>query len=368
MIITIMGLPGQHTSMWREVCVDILRRLGNQCDAAELVATRSDDDPSRWELDSLGLLAYTALGVKTGVLVVVARTPERSFANAVLQAKRPFLLCLEDPRDSAAYLVESGLEAASALRLTCQSCACLYGLATSGGAVVLRESASTNPNATVITNVLSVLGISPDAETMKVARECIELHSSHLSRSSSATQSEEALSARAALTGYAAAFGGGNLGPIVVTRELFYVTDPLGNVAERLIDLTGRARMLTFGPYIAVPAGGWILQLVLAFSAEIEGVEFSIEVVSEQKGISQQLANSRFTVTSGRNLIRLSFKQDHPEALLQFRLHVHQAIFDGQVSIGYAELRKSDEAEFGHLADSIRWNEGDFSSLASIRG
>src|SRR5439155_8031032 len=77
-----------------------------------------------------------------------------------------------------------------------------------------------------------------------------------------------------AVAPYFAHFVGAALEPITWARELF-LTDG-DRPATHAVDVTGRARALIYGPYISLPPGHWVAQVVLGFSREVSEVNFLV--------------------------------------------------------------------------------------------
>ena len=65
------------------------------------------------------------------------------------------------------------------------------------------------------------------------------------------------------------------------SRDCLFWGDHPGEKLPRIIDLTGPARVLVYGPYFHLPVGDWTLQATLAFSPEAVGAPFAIELHSD---------------------------------------------------------------------------------------
>lgn len=123
----------------------------------------------------------------------------------------------------------------------------------------------------------------------------------------------------------------------VVSRLLF--NDAKQEAIHGTIDVTGRAQLLAFGPYIYLPAGRWRARLVLGFSHEVEGAQLLVDVaVDLARDIKTQ---SAFTVaTAGRQEVTLDFAHDQPMAPIEFRIFSQKAIFDGRMALGFVEVTR----------------------------
>src|SRR5205085_5563381 len=101
------------------------------------------------------------------------------------------------------------------------------------------------------------------------------------------------------------------------------------------IDITGRARVLIFGPYINLPPGPWSATAVVGFSAETAGMSFMIEVTA-----GPQLAHTRVQ-SIGEQVIEtdLQFRiDDSANQPVEIRIVNERAAFDGRLVLGRVRL------------------------------
>ena len=80
-----------------------------------------------------------------------------------------------------------------------------------------------------------------------------------------------------ALAAYARCFSGDELGQILWTRELFFVSDDSSKGLTDTIEVSGGARVLIYGPYIQLPPGSWAARVLLGFSREAAGYTFLVD-------------------------------------------------------------------------------------------
>jgi hypothetical protein len=126
---------------------------------------------------------------------------------------------------------------------------------------------------------------------------------------------------------------------LVWEPELFYLCEePIGSTlvaATRPIDLTGRPRIVVYGPFITLPPGGWSAEIVLGFSAEAAGMSFMVEVFA-----GTQLAYTRIEI-GGEQIIetRVSFTiADSADQPVQIRIWSERSAFDGRLALGYVTM------------------------------
>ena len=135
---------------------------------------------------------------------------------------------------------------------------------------------------------------------------------------------------------YVRYFQRGELDALTWEPELFFIPgSPTPAPANQVIDITGRARFLIYGPYISLPPGAWSARVVLGFSAEAAGGSFVIEVTA-----STQLGSTRVEPTGAQVLdVDLQFtidnSVDHP---IEVRITNERAAFDGRLVLGYVTI------------------------------
>lgn len=363
----IFGLPGPFTDVCRDMALDLLTANGRAAAAVEIAPVNPDTDPEQRDLDCLGSLATALLNEEKSEIIAVARVPDRAYVDAVCRTGSPFLVALADPRRVALYLHSgAGLEPMSAVRVTGASCACLVGTLLLGRANPIWTDDLTADTARLATCLLSVLRLPADAANVARAREIVarrldgarqwrmgEEDVSTVLRT--ALPEESAFAVEAALAGYVPAFSGEALGHLTATRALFYSTETSAPLVTSTIDVTGRPRCLVYGPYISLPPGNWTLQLVLAFSKELAGMPFTLEVSRGDRRGWSEVGRVSFVASVGRYVGQVSFNHQKPDTTLQFKLLTDKAAFDGQVSVGFAELSRFDERALGNVDSQIEW-------------
>lgn len=366
MILTVLGLPGSFTDLCRDACIEIARLSGRQVAAVSAESIHPEVDALRRDLDTLGSLAAGLLAHPVESAVVTSTTPDRSFCDTIRASDVPFLFAMDDPRLVALELITSkGLSAAVAARTLTSSCSCLtqaFGMP--AGVQLRRSGLETDPEGSAKA-LLKLLRIEAGDDLIAGAIAILRRLSSdqgdasfsgdasHLLRER--LPSESALTIEAALGSFNAFFNGQKLGPIIATRETFYSVDPVGEPLQREVDATGRARCLAYGPYFSIPAGSWMLRLLLAFSIELVDVPFSVDVLRSKKGNHVEAGKISFQAIAGQYVMQLAFANSDPEALVQFRVFLDRAVFDGRFSVGYAELTRSDPHPELDLSSSIEW-------------
>lgn len=99
-------------------------------------------------------------------------------------------------------------------------------------------------------------------------------------------------------------------------------------VSDQYMDLTGRRRLLAFGPFIMLPSGCWRVTVVIDVNIEI-----SPAILNIQWGDELVESSDDFTVSeSGRYQIVLETKLDKP-AVPQLKIFLQRATFSGYLKL-----------------------------------
>jgi len=123
----------------------------------------------------------------------------------------------------------------------------------------------------------------------------------------------------------------------LISRQLFVGTSESGAMSSEPLDVTGRARLLVFGPYVHLPRGHWSVRMVVGFSEELIGNTLVFDV-SENYGADVR-CQSKITVSkAGRSEIFMSFQHDEPSYPVEVRTFSERSIIDGYLSIGFVEF------------------------------
>ena len=140
-----------------------------------------------------------------------------------------------------------------------------------------------------------------------------------------------------ALGAYIEHFAGGDLTSITWERELFFVGDEPAAKATLPIDVTGRARCLIFGPYIALPPGSWSVSVLLGFSKEAAELGYVVEVVAGTHVSRINLRPEGEGVFEANLTISIEPSMDHP---VEVRLFNERAGFEGRLALGAVTWRR----------------------------
>jgi hypothetical protein len=293
-----------------------------------LVATISPGTPEE--------LATALVNPPAPNLLVNGDQPGAWVRRMLSTTHKPFILALDEPETTAWQLVSRyGLALTDATRRLGCSCASIVPCLRLPGALVLRAERHWHQPLETAGEMARHLGIAIDPG--EIERIVAEVAAAGLGpEASDAAQLDEPALAvvKGALSAYSDHFSGALLDRITWARELFLIDGQ--QPATGAVDVTGRVRALIYGPYISLPPGNWLAEVVLGFSQEATEVNFVVDVLS---------AGSQLSVTSirpperGVFPIDLSFmigeENDRP---VEFRVVNERAAFDGRVMLGHVSL------------------------------
>jgi hypothetical protein len=311
----------------------------------QLVA-RSRGSAPLFHADSGGDLLRHLMAVETSPVLTSSR-PDRLVRDALLGSGRRYVLSAAPPHASVEHLVRHGAGPLDATRGVLADLAALFTLAgPEGGAVVSQDDVTKDASGTV-GRIARHLGLDCSPQDASAIAEIIssEIAGTTISAvlSSDADREDQAAVA-GALSGLSMALSDSRYDRLVATRRFFAET-VTGSAPLEPIDATGRNRLLIYGPFLCLPVGDWTARCVYSFSPGLIGTPMTVDVVHFVGGFTE-LARTSFMVTSaGRFDVDVRFTHTEPSAVLEIRLFSEKAIFDGTISLGYVEFRRSEEGQ-----------------------
>ncbi|HEX5454729.1 MAG TPA: hypothetical protein VFX06_13140, partial [Stellaceae bacterium] len=338
MIVFSIGLP----SRFAEWCDFLLARLiEHDCGSVDII-----------EIDSVEELGLAAIRASSMNLIARCRQPVPRLQTAILDSGRPFVIALPDPRDALRHLVEQvGWSVPDATRAVASSCSALSRMVHAPKALVLTRDDAREPRATA---QAIVRHLWPGVAESRLAApaEALPTFDSGAEAEDAELWWEELVDrdravAHGALRPFLQYFSGSTaLEPLVWERELFFISEePPTDTrvpADRPLDLTGRARILLFGPGINLPPGGWSAKVALGFSQEAAGMGFIVEVYTGSQLAATQLQ------PSGAQAIEASLHFAIEKTLdrqVEVRILSDRAAFDGRLAIGNVVLTPHPEIQ-----------------------
>jgi hypothetical protein len=329
MIFPAAGVPGRFA----ERCEILLRLLAGGESAAFVQGNTLEE------------LGANLLATDRDRAVTVARQPGVNLAAALKQGTRPFLVALEPAQGCVAALMQDhGLNLLDAVRQTASAGAAMLPLLDSGSGLVLWEKDCESLAALAQrmarhfglagseAALAQIAALPPPAPLRPVPSLPAQADFAPFDDDVNAMLPD-------LLTGALAPvwkrLEGGGMQEILWHRDLFLnVHDGSTAAPPAVMDVTGPARCLFFGPYIHLPPGSWSCSLTLGCSLQAAGLKLIAEVAARDV-----LTAVSFEVTEpGFFEITFSFTlptTDHP---VEIRLLNPAAAFEGHLALVRATM------------------------------
>ncbi len=272
--------------------------------------------------------------------------------RVVAATDKPFIISLDDPRVATWELVSrTGLELAGATRLVGCSCVSMMRCTALSRALVLhadRDWQQPLETAAAIARHLALAVGLADIE--RVVSDLAALGLSSETASLTTNQPDDATLAiiNGAVAPYFGHLSGAPLEPITWARELFLADDH--RPATHAVDITGRSRAVLHGPYISLPPGKWLAEMVLGFTQEAADMNFVVDVkttvVASVLGSTsiRPAQQGVFSVTLSFTIVE---ENDH---VIEFRVINERAAFDGRVMLGHVTLTRQHDLSIEAVA------------------
>jgi hypothetical protein len=290
-----VGLPGRFAD-W---CDAVIARLAGSLGGPVVVTQWPSVDemlgyhPVGRVLDQIGLILMRDAPAQ---LVIGARQPDERLRAAFAGTKVPFIVALDDPRGAVVdILVKTGAEPAAATRAVANSCPFIMRhLALPDALTLHARNARSDPCGTVSAIADHLRIPITESQAAEIADDLAQ--GGLVPIEAYGSEGAQFLPERrrkmldGALAPYGEFFAGANISQFVWTRDLFAL---VGNPTEKpahVIDVSGGARCLIYGPYIHLTPGSWTARVVLGFSREATGHIFLVDACCSD----QQLAATSF--------------------------------------------------------------------------
>jgi hypothetical protein len=136
-------------------------------------------------------------------------------------------------------------------------------------------------------------------------------------------------------------FTGGELPPVVWPQTVFLRGDRPDEIATGVVELTGGARCLVYGPYLYLPPGRWSARAIVGFDEATYEQSFVMEVHG-----GEVLARIRAQLPApGLFSAHLEFYSSKPEAPMELRILMENGAIEGAISFLRVELSRTGLAE-----------------------
>lgn len=278
----------------------------------------------------------------------IVTAPGRRIMDLIESRELSVAAVLDDPVDSVRYAMAArSMPFEAALRHQTRA-ACGHHLLFENPAVLLIERGSVKPARVVLSTLMAhlKLRVRPDAEAALVEHfagpegenlsleEVLARHVDHYARLDhlkDLVAADEAAAVRQVLSPLVHGAVSPDVGPVAWPTRTFMLGDRPNEPAPPVVDLTGGARVIYYGPYFFLPPGEWQARLVVAFSAEAKGVPFRLVLLAKDRPI----ARVAFRPQDG-GAFEAVFTMRHvdPEHFLEIQLTTDEGVIEGHVALG----------------------------------
>jgi len=343
-ILFALGLPGRFGD-W---CEAVITRMAEQTlGKVRIIAPNSAEE-----------LAIAMLG-QEGCLLVTGRQPGTWLQRVIQAAGKNVAVALDDPRKTLAELMaHNGLGLTDAVRQVGSGSASVLPWLDLPRSLVLhaeRDWLRAVETASALARHFELPISSRDIENI-----VSDLAAAGLEPGSSPTVSaldhigEAALRVvNGALAPYANLNPESELNAISWGRDLFMMDGH--QPATEIVDICGRVRALFYGPYIKLPPGQWLAEIVLGFSREATEMNFVIDILM---GGTQIAVTKIQPAHEGIFSVNLSFVvEEGNDHAVEFRVVNERAAFDGKIALGEVTLVRQGAAS-GSAIDLLKTQLG----------
>jgi len=332
-----VGVPSRFTEWCDRVITSLAeRRLG------EVALVRSDAPDA---------LASALIRIGASHFVVSSRQPGYWLRRLLDETGKSLVLVLDDPRPTVANLMATlQIDCAQATRITASSFASVTQCLPFPGALVLlasRDAAQPAATAAAIARHLGLEASEPEVEEIVASLAQKGLTAQADPEWLRNVSEQQMASIDGALSAYIEKFKGQSLRDIIWHRDLFFTDD--GKPADGAIDITGRRRFLIYGPFITLPPGQWIAEVLLAFSQEATELDF---VVDANAGSQLAFVNIR-PRKDGILPVIFSFEiGEANDSPLEIRVLNERPAFDGKLAL--VQVRLDAQQQIPSMSDWVR--------------
>ena len=324
----LVGLPGYLTDWF---CASLAASLRGRGRSVELC-----------HVATLQQCAAAALRSEADDLVYLAHAVDRHLAAALAENPARCMVIRSDPAVALRTLLASGAPAPTegfhaimpaaqgapiaALRRVMAGCATMTTLLDKG---VSHEIVSADNAALTLGRVARRLGVPDGALAGVDAPDAL-----------GTVAGDPASEMTMALQGFVGGVADPDV-PVVLKAGLFIDGAwPHGPVSGP-IDVTGRARILFFGPYLCLPAGYWECDVFFDLSESALSGQYALDIIGHASGEMSELASLSFSLTApGSQMARMAFRVPEHDVQVEFRIQSLRAMFDGFLTLDRVEVRR----------------------------
>jgi hypothetical protein len=287
--------------------------------------------------------------------ILLSQFPSRSLIQALQASGTKGIVFLDDPVDAVRYVQHTGRSGfLEAVRVHSASTALIGTLTGSCETLVLRRSAVAQPRMVAeailqfldlkvpldqIEIVLAGLGV-PAGEpcTLESALErSITGYVSPVGQSAALAQDQIEVVGKV-LDGAFAGIAGAEGPSITWPWQSFFAGDRPNEPAAMVVDVTGAARIIYYGPYFHLKQGRWKARVMLGFSDDGTGTPFTLQAFGTHLLGHARVLPKRPGVFAADFTITV----DEPEHAIEIRVMSDQGAIEGRLALAQVDLAPED--------------------------
>ena len=230
------------------------------------------------------------IGRHPGARLILSLFPNPEFARTCEERHIPAVVFVDDVFEAVQHVRrQHGISTVEALRPVTAGMVLAGRIARAPQSLMIgRDTADATPR--LLAALAAFLGL--DVSNEHVQKMCRQLGAEGLALETALRRQSAGASASAELTDddkdmIVQVLGGlrehlvqPTPGDVTWPRQCFLVGDRPDASAPVALEVTGRARIIYYGPYFHLPRGMWKVRMSVGFSQDIRGMPFSIDVYS----------------------------------------------------------------------------------------
>jgi hypothetical protein len=347
MIFFSIGIPGRFSD-W---CDSVIAALAGSDVVLERYPELSDMIGYAPLGSPLDQAALTLIRADLTHLVMGVRQPDERLRAALAETNAPFVVALDHPRRAAAELLaDTNAEPRAVTRAIANSCGSVVRFPQLPRALLLHADQVRADKAGTVAAIARHLGLVADDAAIENLPVPPDWETGLPIQDEAEIPPAAQRTMGGAFAGYDECFAGRGLGQLVWNRDLFIVNDPHKGPME-VLDVSGGARILIYGPYIRLAPGPWVAQVYLGFSADAAGQTFLIDVFA-----AGQLAATSLRPTRGGALTAELhfFLTERIDQGVEIRVTVPNDDAKGRLAFGHVVLTPANRR---HPDAGTEWEE-----------
>lgn len=266
-------------------------------------------------------------------IVFFSDAPDHHISNAFLEGDAPLVVLVHNPMSIVDSLIlERNFNGITSIRNTSLSLSCLHDLVLCPRAYVISDPLDTTNIAKHLTQLASICQIPFNDLILKNTIDCLmplERRKAHTNRGpdsmSTCITSFESLLKRTAVN------------RIRWPREVFLNADEQGAIVNAPVDLTGRARLFLYGPYLHLPRGLWMAEVTFEVRENFSANELKVDIC-----LDDVIGEWKFQLPDkGSYSFELPLRITEPRHPIQIRFYLMQGAIEGIFDLKQVKLRRA---------------------------